>query len=380
MKSIALQSSIEGIDSTLEKLTALDPDIVLVFSSVSNLQDGLVVPKIRQKVPRARLIGCSTSGEIGEGVIGDNSVSLMGLKFEKSRFECAAVALSNPDQSRSAGNKIAQSLLRDDLKGIFVLAPGLNVNGSDLTAGMREVLPNTVSVSGGMAGDGVDFKSTCVVLDDGVSDQQIVAFGLYGDHLTITNGSSGGWKPFGPLRRVTRAEKNILFELDGKPALALYKEYLGEKVEQLPASGLLYPFAIMKENELGQKGLIRTILAVDEEQNSLTLVGNMDTGSVVSLMHATTDELADGARAAAVRALNDDNPSDGSVAICVSCVGRRLLMGEDTEEELDAVREEFDGLPISGFYSYGEISHHEDTNQPELHNQTMTITYISENG
>lgn len=379
MKSLAIHTDVKKLDSAINQLKEVGPDIILLFSSVEVLENSLIATKLRQALPDARLMGCSTSGEIGSS-FGDDTVSLMALKFESTKIECTAVPLSKAEESFEAGKKIATNLLHDNLKGIFVLSPGLNVNGSEITEGIKSVLPDNVFVSGGLAGDGTNFKRTCVVLDDGVSDKQAVAFGLYGDNIDIRSGSSGGWKPFGPLRRVTRAEKNVLYELDGKPALALYKEYLGDKVAQLPASGLLYPFAIMDENKTGQKGLIRTILGIDEASNSLILAGNMENGSTVSLMHASTEELAEGARSAALKALNDNGPVEDSAAICISCVGRRILMGEDTEEELDAVREEFKGMPMAGFYSYGEICHHEDTDQPELHNQTMTITYISEHG
>lgn len=378
MKSVSIQTNEVGLESELAKLKSIDAQIILVFSSNTILENSSVIPNIRAALPNARIMGCSTAGEIGESVE-DDSITLMGMTFEKTRFEFTAVQLAKTEDSYQAGVKIARNLKKDDLRAIFVLTPGLSINGSELTLGLREHLSDNVYVSGGLAGDGTHFKHTCVVLDDGISDKQAVAFGLYGDNIVVNSGSSGGWKPFGPLRRVTRAEKNILFELDGKPALALYKEYLGDKVEGLPGSGLLYPFAIMDENRTDTKGLIRTILGINEEQNSLILAGNMETGSLVSLMHAGTDELAEGARQAAVKALNSNTAVKDSAAICVSCVGRKILMGDDTIEELDAVRENLKATPIAGFYSYGEISHHEDTNAPELHNQTMTITYITEN-
>lgn len=380
MKSVSIQTSVSDFPAHIAKLKAIDSQIILLFSSGDILENSTVVGLIRKEMPDARLIGCSTSGEIGDSVE-ENSVSVLGIHFDRTQFQFTAVPLARSEQSYDAGFKMAKNLLKDDLKAIFVLTPGLNINGSEVTKGMKDALPPHIFVSGGLAGDGVVFKKTYVVLDDGVSDAQAVAFGLYGDHISVQNASSGGWKPFGPLRRVTKSDQNILYELDGKPALALYKEYLGDKVADLPGSGLLYPFAIMegKDNGDDQKGLIRTILGVDEATNSLTLAGNMEIGSIVSLMHAGTDELADGARSAAARVLDNKAPDANSAAICVSCVGRKIVMGEDTEEELDAIREHFKGTALAGFYSYGEICHHEDTNQPELHNQTMTITYITEN-
>ena len=96
-------------------------------------------------------------------------------------------------------------------------------------------------------------------------------------------------------------------------------------------------------------------------------------------MHTNTDGLVEGAKEAAENITQISQSDDDSAVICVSCVGRKIVMGDDTEEELDAVRAVLtNDYPIAGFYSYGEISHFEDSGKPELHNQTMTITYISE--
>jgi hypothetical protein len=181
------------------------------------------------------------------------------------------------------------------------------------------------------------------------------------------------------MRRVTKVSDNVLFEIDGKPALDLYKEYLGDKADQLPSSGLLYPFAIMQGENQNAVGLIRTILDIDEENNSLILAGDLEQGQMVCLMHTNTDGLVEGAKEAAENITQISQSDDDSAVICVSCVGHKIVMGDDTEEELDAVRAVLtNDNPIAGFYSYGEISHFEDSGKPELHNQTMTITYISE--
>lgn len=388
MKSIAIQTTPDELGDALSALKAEGPDLLLLFTAKDIIKDGALVQDIRAALPDAHLVGCSTAGEIGE-TVEDGTVSLLGLKFDATRFKCMAMPVNNAEESDVAGAMFAENLLEDDLKGIFVLAPGHNINGTRLTAGMRKALPRDVIISGGLAGDGNAFKQTITVLDDTISDKQLVGFGLYGDAISIHSGSRGGWKPFGPMRRVTRASGNILYEIDGKPALQLYKEYLGEKAAELPASGLLYPLAIMDEKDRESIGLIRTILDIDEDDDSLVLAGELPVGSLVSLMHGNTGELALGAELAArevmlsaVRAGRAPTANGGGngncAAICVSSAGRKVLMGDDTEEELDAIREVMDDTPITGFYAYGEICPFEMTGYAELHNQTMTITYLFE--
>jgi hypothetical protein len=141
---------------------------------------------------------------------------------------------------------------------------------------------------------------------------------------------------------------------------------------------LLFPFAMLGSDH-NEVGIIRTILGVDEAAGSLTLAGDIDPNGYLKLMHASTDALVDGAEAAA-QAAYDMQKSDGQgLALLVSCVGRKLVMGGRVDEEVEAVADVFgQGSTIAGFYSYGEISPFSRSVDCKLHNQTMTITYISE--
>lgn len=377
MKTAHLHCAADELETQITTLASMDPDIVLMFTGSAMIKDPVLRANIRHAAPHAALMGCSTAGEIGNGVR-EESVSLLALKFDTSNVHTASVTVAGATDSLSAGRRLANELMSDDLRGVFILSPGLNINGSQLTRGLRESLPPNISISGGLAGDGTSFNQTFTLLNDTVADNTVVAFGLYGGKARMHTGAGGGWKPFGPMRRVTKSTDNVLYELDGKPALALYKEYLGERASELPASGLLYPFAILDENKREAVGLIRTILNVSEADNSLTFAGDMPMGALVCLMHTTTDELAVSAEEATHIALGDIKPKEGDAVICVSCIGRKLLMGVDTEEEIDSVRAAANNLNVAGFYSYGEISKFEDSGQAALHNQTMTITYITE--
>jgi hypothetical protein len=197
--------------------------------------------------------------------------------------------------------------------------------------------------------------------------------------LVVGHGSKGGWDKFGPERVVTRSDGNILYELDGKPALALYKEYLGEKAKDLPSSGLLFPLSL-RANASDEKNLVRTLLAVDHEKQSMTFAGDVPQGFRAQLMKANFDRLVDGAGAAGLMAKHvTPGATTGAVlALAVSCVGRRLVLGARTEDEVDALRAVLpDDSHIAGFYSYGEISPYA-SGHCDLHNQTMTVTTFSE--
>lgn len=376
MKSYNLQTTKDTLVEELQGWSDKDIDLAVLFCSRGSIDDGGLIADIKSVLPTAQIIGCSTSGEIGT-TVEDDSMSVLGMKFDRTILKCETVEIQDVNSSRSAGAELAKKLNGDDLKGVFVLLPGVNVNGSTFTLGLKDILAKDVSISGGLAGDGLDFKETKTVLNGDVYTNRAIGVGFYGDAIEIRSDARGGWEPFGPVRRVTKAESNILYEIDGKKALDLYKDYLGDKASDLPSSGLLYPFAIMEDENTDTVGLIRTILDIDEEAGSLILAGDMEVGQKVCLMHGSTDQLVSGAEQAAEN-LGDVSEDQGAL-ICVSCVGRKILMGDDTEEELDVIRETLgDNLPITGFYSYGEICQFEGTNQVELHNQTMTLTYITE--
>jgi hypothetical protein len=191
-------------------------------------------------------------------------------------------------------------------------------------------------------------------------------------------GSLGGWDSFGPDRVVTRAEGNVLYELDGQPALDLYKRYLGEFADGLPASGLLFPLALQTPGQ-GGNGLVRTMLAVDETQGSMSFAGDIPTGAHVRLMKANFERLVEGAEGAARSSHERLGEAPAELAVLISCVGRKLVLQQRIDEEIEGVRDVLGPQSVfCGFYSYGEISPFTPTARCELHNQTMTITTLAE--
>jgi len=353
--------------------------LVIVFGAPEYRDDHSALRDLKAAFPTSVIVGCSTAGEIFQTKIYDRSLSVAIVRLERSRIRHVARPIANASESSAAGAAIAQSLADEDLRGIFVLSDGLHVNGSELVRGFASQLPQGVIVTGGLAGDGPRFEQTWTLDNGELVSGSVSAVGLYGQSLEIGHGSRGGWDPFGPRRHVTRSEGNVLFELDGRPALDLYKEYLGERAEGLPATGLLFPLALLSDSSPERQIVVRTILGVDEEANSLTFAGDIPRGARVQLMKANFDRLIEGAEAAAEEAGEGLTEDTGDLlTLAISCVGRRLVLSERTEEEVEAT---LDILPDPcaqiGFYSYGEIS--PISNGPcELHNQTMTLTTIRE--
>lgn len=362
----------------LDDLRALQPDMVLIFAALGHLQSPDVFDVLRQAFPAALLAGCSTAGEITNQGMSDNTLVITAVKFDRTRVKAATGRVTAMDQSGAIGAQLGGELAAPDLRAVLVFGKGVGINGSALISGLIDKVGASVPVSGGLAGDGGAFTGTLTVTPDGLDADGVVAIGLYGDDLRISHGSFGGWQPFGPPRKVTKSEGNILYRLDDQPALDLYKEYLGEYAKDLPASGLLFPFEML-DAEHRSIGLIRTILGVDEQAGSLILAGDIDGEGYLRLMHANNEGLIDGAETAARLARDGLGGANGGLGILVSCVGRKLVMGDAVDEEVEVVSHVLGRqLPLAGFYSYGEIAPFSSTTECKLHNQTMTVTFIAE--
>ena len=371
-------ASFDSAAEQLASLTAIDPQFVLVFASPAWLGDSRFYPLLRTAFPQAHLLGCSTAGEISTHGILDRGCVVTAVHLDQVRVKVFADQVTDIDDSTAAGSRLAAKLAEADPAAVLIFAPGVNINGTALVDGLAAGLKPGVRIMGGLAGDDAAFRETFTLTDEGVSTRAVVAAALPAG-LTVGTGSFGGWKPFGPARKVTRCEGSILYELDGEPALEVYKRYLGEYAKDLPASGLLFPFEMLDAGHR-QEGLIRTILGVDEAAGSLALAGAIIPDGYLRLMRASTDALVEGANAAAVASCTGLPPSAvPGLAILVSCVGRKLVMGGRTEEEVETVGEIMGaGTQLAGFYSYGEISPFSVTTDCKLHNQTMTISYLRE--
>lgn len=354
----------------------VDAQLVLVFGSRSLLEAGEPLAELRRRHPRACHVGCSTSGEIVDARVLDDSIVATAIEFEDTRTRLASSPLEGPDRSREAGRALAERLLAPDLVHVFVLSDGLRVNGSQLVDGFRTVLPAGVALTGGLSGDAARFERTFTIADDTPADGRVVALGFYGRRLRVGFGSQGGWDPFGPSRRVTRSEGNVLFELDDEPALAVYRKYLGEHAADLPGSALRFPLSLMRPG--GGEPEVRTVLGIDTAVDSMTFAGDIPLGSNARLMMASFERLIDGAEVAAEESRASlSEPAD--LALLVSCVGRKLILGQRTEEEVEGVRSALGSRPaLTGFYSYGEISPAVQGASCRLQNQTMTITTFRE--
>lgn len=367
-------------DTELQPLYALQPQLVLVFGALFFFESSRLADTLRRLVPQAVVAGCSTAGEIAVDRVYDDTCIVTAVCFTQTPLAIASTAINGMDDSFYAGERLARMLVPHDLSAVLLFGTGVAVNGSALVSGLQAALPKGVTVSGGLAADGGAFRQTWTLGPYGAAIDHIVAVGLYGKNIRLAYGNFAGWEAFGPARKVTRCVGNVLYELDGRCALDIYKSYLGEYAKDLPRSGLLFPFEMLGPDQKGS-GIFRSIIGMNEEEGSLTLAGNIDASGYLKLMQSSIEKLIAGAEMAArtvAHAIGESEDGD-ALAILVSCVGRKLVMGDRIDEEIETVASLLGrNTVVTGFYSNGEFVGSEFYGECHLNNQTMAITWMRE--
>ncbi|MDD4975286.1 MAG: FIST N-terminal domain-containing protein [Bacteriovorax sp.] len=332
--------------------------------------------QLSKEFPNCSIVGATTSGHIGDEFIYDSECVITAIKFNKAKFLVKTFEKISSSSSFEVGMQIAKVGNELNFKSGFIISEGLNVNGSKLVEGINST-NNRMIFSGGLSGDGADFKETLVFTKDKfISNSLVVIF--FDEFVSFSASCAGGWKSFGIERTVTKSENNIVYEIDGRPAINLYKEYLGNKSTLLPSYGLHFPICLTSKINNVESELVRTLLGVDEPNGSLIFAGDVNEGAMIKLMKSSTRELINAAQEMYKKEIDKMTDINGdALSLIVSCLGRRLVMGQNTEEEFVLSPRGFTVVQ-AGFYSYGEISESLTEKKCSLHNQTFSLTLIWE--
>ncbi len=348
--------------------------LVLAFGSPDTVSSETPLLNLQKKFPNAEIVGGSTAGNILGTTITDQDMVATAIQFESGYVRVVMADVEDASNLSKETLRLMEDLQEPLLKHILVFSDGINFNGSDLAKGVNNF--PSVTVTGGLMGDGAKFEKTYVIAKGSAKSNRIAFIGLYGKKLTVGLGCKAGWGEFGVNRLITSSKENIVYEIDGQPALQLYRKYLGEMSSSLPASGLRFPLSIRRKSS--DVSLIRTLLGINEEEQSLIFAGDMPEGSTTFLMKGSDDSLIEGAKNAALEARC--NTTKKGFAVLISCVGRKLVMDQLTEEEIEVVQEVLpENTSLIGFYSYGELApYSKEFSKCHLHNQTMTLAAVHE--
>ncbi|MDD4938697.1 MAG: FIST N-terminal domain-containing protein [Candidatus Omnitrophica bacterium] len=367
-------------------------DLAIVFSSVDLASVGLLKTiglSLKSQVP---IIGCSSAAVICNAGIFKHGVAVMLLSMPAHmHFSVACVKDIKEKTALNAGRELGERLLhgfrdmRRDLSIIF--SDGLIEEGSNLINGIQERLGKSFPLAGASASDNMRFLRTYLYFNQEVLTDSAVGI-LLGGKLNFGLGIKHGWKPLGKPRTITRSAGNIIYEIDGKPAVKVYEEYLARELPQLQKEirlvSTLYPIGMFIPGE--EEYLLRNILEI-ENDGWLRMQGNVIQGSLVRLMIGTKKSCLNATRQALDEAKRNSFPAadinKGEIKNAVfvfDSTSRYTLLRREANQELQIIKEGFGkDVPIIGLYTYGEqaplkaISYH---GQAYFHNQSIAILNI----
>ncbi|MGB5866520.1 MAG: FIST N-terminal domain-containing protein [Arcobacteraceae bacterium] len=360
-------------DETIENKSSVE--LVLLFGDTDVLHKNEHYAFLQNTYPNAQVIGSSSSGNVLGAKLSNNEIIATAISLDKGFIKTSIIDFEIGDDLNIIARNLVAKFPDENLKSIFIISDGLNMNGTILAKNVNEMKPN-VLITGGLAGDDARFEKTQIIVNGEVKDKRVVAIGFYGKSLHVSSGCYAGWDEFGAQRVITKSIGNIVYEIDNKPALELYKKYLGEESKNLPSSGLRFPLSIKKDED--SNAIIRTLLAVDEKTQSMTFAGDVPQDYIAKLMKTDIDGLIDGSQLAAKNIIQTNNKT--ALGLVVSCVGRKLVMKDLIDEELEIIEDTVgSNVHLTGFYSYGELApFNKELKTCRLHNQTMTLTVIYE--
>lgn len=325
----------------------------------------------------AKVVGCTTDGEISTSGFSTGSVVLGGVISDNVSFEVASTSSIGSD-SQSAGRRLAQQLPRS-ARHVQLFSDGLTGNGCAILRGMQSIYGPQIPISGGAAGDARAMKQTWQFAGNKVLTDSVTAISFSGD-IRVGTGVRSGWFPAGVPKKVTRSVGNVVYELEGESALSVYRRYLGPLASKLPAVGIQFPFGIVDESgRLGDNPVLRAPMALNESEGSVTFAGEIPQGSIISLTTGgSATSLLDATEDAAKRAMDSLGTGSPAMAFFYSCMARKILLGPRTREETQRISGAVGrNVPIIGFYTYGEYCPSLSGTDCRLHNETATVTVVS---
>jgi len=321
-----------------------------------------IINIIKNHIKNVKIIGSSTDGEIIDGEVTQNKIVINFNSFENTTFK--TIILERTDKSYIMGQKIAKALITPKTKLLITFANVLYINGENYLKGI-ESISNNITIAGGLAGDNAEFKETFVFNEEKITSNGCVAVALDSDTLKVNNEFGFNWEGIGKVMHVTKAKENIVYEIDGKTPVEIYRHYFGEDVaNDIVQIGVEFPLVI-------QKGNIQVARAVvgQNEDGSLVFAGNINVGDKVQFGYGNIESILKKDETL----IKNLEKFDIESIFIYSCMARRRFLGKMINFEIAPFGEIAD---TSGFFTYGEFFSY--NNKTLFFNQTMTILMLSE--
>lgn len=360
-------------DATEQMLDQLgkQPDLVMVFAAGEFAPERVLSGLKSRLSPRTSVVGCSSDTEVDSRGALRHSVSVLGLSLDG--IEARTFQVSSGEENESRG-KAAASLLGPGEPSVIVALPDVvESNGTQFLLGLQSAIGKHVPIVGGAPSVSGETAKTYTLHNGEFAIGGAAGFALYGP-VEVASAARSGYVPIGSPKVITKIDGTAILELDGKPALDVYAEYVGPRwhenvntTTEFPLGVVDGPLGTQKQSD-GLIKLVRAVFRVDKERGALILGGDLSLGATVRVLRAESNDVLRGAEEATDLALAQlGNKPD--LALIFSCLSRRAVLGPRFREECRAAFSRLpEETPKCGFYTFGELSplagvtmHHEST-------------------
>lgn len=382
-----LDAGREAASMALGSLAEKKAKILFVFASIAYDQQQ-VLNGVRRESADALIVGGSAAGEISSFTTFFDGVVVMAIASDQIEFFTGVGDGVSKDSFR-AGAMAAEDVLKKSPNHpkLFIMLPdGMTGNGAAIVEGVQSVLGKNFPVIGGSLGDDYRFEKTYEYYNDQVLTDSVVGVGLSGN-FSYGFGIKHGWEAVGLPMKVTKAKGTLLQEVDGKAALTIYEEHFGKEADELirePLARMAYTYPLGQKVEGSDELLIRDPVRANEK-GEITMASAIPEGTEIYLMIGDRDRAIQAAKDAAENAMAQLEGRAPRFVVMFNCMARNKLLGVRCSEENQSVQSIIagsisEGIPMAGFYTYGEQGPllGKKGTPAYFHNETMTLLVVGE--
>ena len=362
MKAKTIKGRSPGeIQSALQQSVAdgFTPTLAILFISIK--QDRKAVCEILDK-QKIDIIGATSAGEFINGHQSEGEIVVMLMNINKADY-CILIEEIGDRTVQDVATGLAKTALQKFSKPAFILcssiiaANGKMIDGESLVRSFEDVMGPNISMFGGMAGDDITFTGTYIFTNNQSTDYGIALLVLNEEKIELHGMAISGWKPMGITRTVTKSEGNLIYTIDGQPALEIYLRLLGKEKSSaddqssfFDSIGVHYPFQIERD---GREPKMCSPIGYDKEKKALMCESEVPQGSNFRFSSPPDFEILDTIITKA-NELKSESHADADALLVFSCAGRLSTLGPIAKLENEGLQKVWN-VPMAGFYTYGEF-------------------------
>ena len=341
--------------------------LVQIFSArVDQNKIKNIITIVQNLLPNSTIIGSTTDGEIVNGRVLKDNIVLSFTFFEKTTIEAGLVTFKEQNYFDSA-NKLAKKIIKDNTKAIILFATGNFINADEVVRAFRDQIQDKdIVLAGALAADGGKFEKSFVFTTKSLTDNGLSAISLNSDDLIANVEYSFNCEAVGREFKVTKSDKNIVYEIDNIEIKKLYEKYLGGSLSKhLPLSSYLFSFLLQTKN----LSIARSVIHIQKD-NSFVFGGELNKNDTIQIAFTNIEKINQ-----KLNELLDKTTQHDIESIFMFCSNskRRFLpsVGQFEAKSFENI------APTCGFFGYGEF--YIDKDQANFFNQTTSILTLSEN-